>query len=107
MAKTRIPRNLALGDGKHGEGKRERLLARKKAAAEAAEDGELDDLFEEDVESQSQSLEEWAEEGGRDDRSGGKRGKKGNIPSWKKHADKKRVRQAAKRMTAKQAVGEI
>ncbi|KAJ5684260.1 uncharacterized protein N7477_000605 [Penicillium maclennaniae] len=100
-AKTRVPRNLNLGD-KHGEGKKERLARRaadKAAAREADEEGDMDehardDEEEEDIESAN----------GRRDRSAlpeiPMRKKGQNIPSWKKHADKKRIRLAVRKQSA-------
>lgn len=102
-AKTRIPRNLNLGD-KHGEGKKERLAhraANKAAMREAADEGDLD----EHVRGEEDEDDKFSEEGrDRSDIPEIPMRKKGqNIPSWKKHADKKRVRQALKR----QAAGEL
>ncbi|KKK18313.1 hypothetical protein ARAM_001613 [Aspergillus rambellii] len=88
-AKSRIPRTLKLGD-KHGEGKKERLARRAAQKAELdEEDGEIGDGS-----------------SGRDlsnpllDLSLPPRKKGQNIPSWKKHADKKKVRQASKKYSA-------
>ena len=92
-AKTRIPRKLNLGD-KHGEGKKERL-ARRAANRSAQEEEELDEEFdqeEEEDEEDGKTLEALPEI---------PRRKKGqNIPSWKKHADKKKLRQALKKRGA-------
>ncbi|KAJ5266758.1 hypothetical protein N7478_009566 [Penicillium angulare] len=94
-AKTRIPRNLNLG-AKHGEGKKERLARRSATKAardeEALEEHELDeeegeeeDLEDDEVRSRSDLPELPVR----------KRGQ--TIPSWKKHNDKKKMRQAVKR----------
>ncbi|KAJ5861489.1 Ribosomal protein Rsm22 bacterial-type [Penicillium soppii] len=79
-AKTRIPRNLNLGD-KHGEGKKERLARR---AAKAEEEAEMENEGEEDEEDYTVSDIPVAPMR--------KRGQ--HIPSWKKHNDKKKLRQA-------------
>ncbi|KAJ5390095.1 uncharacterized protein N7496_001163 [Penicillium cataractarum] len=98
-AKTRIPRKLNLGD-KHGEGKKERLARRAAAKAESREVDEEADYDELDPE-EDEAGDEIMDDG---DRSGlprtpaRKRGQ--NIPSWKKHADKKKLRQAVKRRDA-------
>ncbi|KAE8317544.1 Rogdi leucine zipper containing protein-domain-containing protein [Aspergillus transmontanensis] len=83
-AKTRIPRSLRLGD-KHGEGKKERLARRAALRADLAEEGEL--------EQQSEGS-DWPEV------PIPQRKKGQTIPSWKKHADKKKVRQASKKHAA-------
>lgn len=100
-AKTRIPRKLSLGD-RFGEGKKERLARRaaNKASMQEADEGDLDAL----------DRDEGDEEEGAEFDEGGHDGsdlpetpvrKKGqNIPSWKKHADKKKLRQAMKRQAA-------
>ncbi|KAL4895568.1 mitochondrial small ribosomal subunit Rsm22-domain-containing protein [Aspergillus ambiguus] len=85
-AKTRIPRSLKLGD-KHGEGKKERLARR--AAARA----ELNEAEEMQLEEGSSA---WP------DLPIPQRKKGQNIPSWKKHADKKKLRQATKKHAAAQ-----
>ncbi|KAL4926823.1 tRNA methyltransferase RSM22 [Aspergillus undulatus] len=85
-AKTRIPRNLKLGDTK-GEGKKERLARR---AAERNEKGDEDDLEgDPDV-----------DESGRRVRPAltiptKQKGKK--VPSWKKQVELKRFRKASKK----------
>lgn len=91
-AKTRIPRKLNLGE-KHGEGKKERLARRaadKAASREVDEEGDLE---------RDEEDEEYLDED--DDLSDipdiPKRKKGQNIPSWKKHNDKKKLRQAYKR----------
>lgn len=92
-AKTRIPRKLKLGE-KHGEGKKERLARR--VARSAREEDELDEFDE------AEDVEEYEEE----DQTRGEfpdlptRKKGQNIPSWKKHADKKKLRQALKKRGA-------
>ncbi|KAJ5174788.1 uncharacterized protein N7482_000665 [Penicillium canariense] len=96
-AKTRIPRNLNLGD-KHGEGKKERLARRAAARAgsrEVDEEGEFDELDPKEDEAVDGIVDEGS------DRSAFPARKKGqNIPSWKKHADKKKLRQAVKKRGA-------
>lgn len=98
-AKTRIPRKLNLGD-KHGEGKKERLARRaanKAAMREAEEEGDLD----EHIRPEEEEDDGLSEGGNRSDIPEIPMRKKGqNIPSWKKDADKKRVRQALKRQAA-------
>ncbi|KAJ5137444.1 hypothetical protein N7526_003677 [Penicillium atrosanguineum] len=100
-AKTRVPRNLNLGD-KHGEGKKERLARRaadKAASREADEEGDMDEHARDEEEEEG---EESAN--GRRDRSAlpevPMRKKGQNIPSWKKHADKKRIRLAVRKQSA-------
>jgi ribosomal protein RSM22 (predicted rRNA methylase) len=103
-AKTRIPRNLRLGD-KHGEGKKERLARRaadKAGTREVDEEGDMDDHArdeeEEDVEDEDDSI-NWRR--GRSELPDIPMRQKGqNIPSWKKHADKKKIRQAVKKRSA-------
>ncbi|KAL5043528.1 hypothetical protein BDW71DRAFT_199728 [Aspergillus fruticulosus] len=75
-AKTRIPRNLKLGD-KRGEGKKERLARRAVERSEMQEEGEgdLGDL----------------------DDPTRKKGEK-KVPSWKKHAENKKFRHASRRL---------
>lgn len=101
-AKTRIPRKLNLGD-KYGEGKKERLARRaanKAAMHEADEEGDLDEH--ERDEREEEEDDELGEDGrNRSDLPEIPLRKKGqNIPSWKKHADKKKLRQAMKRQAA-------
>ncbi|KAH8423332.1 tRNA methyltransferase RSM22 [Aspergillus melleus] len=93
-AKTRIHRNLRLGD-KHGEGKKERLQ-RRAAAKEELSDAEKDEL-EHQREMSSSSWPELAIP---------PRKKGQTIPSWKKAADKKKLRQATKQYTASKFSGE-
>ncbi|KAJ5468021.1 hypothetical protein N7475_005773 [Penicillium sp. IBT 31633x] len=92
-AKTRIPRNLNLGN-KHGEGKKERLARRaatKASMRDAQEDGDFGNEEEED--------EDYAVyESDVPDIPVRKRGQ--HIPSWKKHNDKKKVRQASNKRSA-------
>jgi ribosomal protein RSM22 (predicted rRNA methylase) len=85
-AKTRIPRNLNLGD-KHGEGKKERL-ARRAANRLAEEEGEAENEGEEEEgdEDEDYNFSDIPETPMR------KRGQR--IPSWKKHNDTKKLRQA-------------
>ncbi|KAL4872381.1 hypothetical protein BDV12DRAFT_183062 [Aspergillus spectabilis] len=83
-AKTRIPRNLKLGD-KHGESKKEKLARRAAERAEMQEeegDGEGPEF-------RSRRLEILEP----------KRKKGEHVPSWKKHNDKKKVRQAYKKQS--------
>ncbi|KAL4920948.1 mitochondrial small ribosomal subunit Rsm22-domain-containing protein [Aspergillus aurantiobrunneus] len=89
-AKTRIPRNLKLGD-KKGEGKKERLARRAAAKSEMAEDGgEFEGEFDEDTERRSSA--ERSELTNPARRKGEKK-----VPSWKKHAENKALRHALKR----------
>lgn len=85
-AKTRIPRNLRLGD-KKGEGKKERLERR---AAEKRERGEEDDEGEFEV--------DFGEQASPRDLSipTRKKGEK-KVPSWKKQADNKKLRHASRK----------
>jgi ribosomal protein RSM22 (predicted rRNA methylase) len=90
-AKTRIPRKLNLGE-KHGEGKKERLARRaadKAASQEVDEEGDLERDEEDDEEDYPSDIPDIP-----------KRKKGQNIPSWKKHNDKKKLRQAYKRRAA-------
>ena len=94
-AKTRIPRKLALGD-KHGEGKKERLARR---AADKNSRGE--DEFDEHGRDEEEDDDEFGDERSRTGLPQIPVRKKGqNIPSWKKHNDKKKMRQALKRQAA-------
>ncbi|KAL4881038.1 Rogdi leucine zipper containing protein-domain-containing protein [Aspergillus karnatakaensis] len=86
-AKTRISRNLNLGD-KHGEGKKERLARR---AAERAE------LNEEEGDGEGLDVDDLREPGL--DEIAPRRKKGEHIPSWKKYNDKKKARQAFKKQT--------
>jgi ribosomal protein RSM22 (predicted rRNA methylase) len=83
-AKTRVPRSLRLGE-KHGEGKKERLAKRaaSKAALGESEDGALE----------TTSSDNW------DVFTTPVRKKGQTIPSWKKHQDKKKIRQASKKQS--------
>ncbi|KAF7160001.1 hypothetical protein CNMCM5623_005547 [Aspergillus felis] len=83
-AKTRIPRSLRLGE-KHGEGKKERLA--KRAASKAALGGSEDGALE------TTSSDNW------DVFATPVRKKGQTIPSWKKHQDKKKIRQASKKQS--------
>ncbi|KAF7585660.1 37S ribosomal protein S22 [Aspergillus hancockii] len=83
-AKTRISRSLRLGD-KHGEGKKERLARRAAMKVELAEEAEHEQQSEDP---------EWPELPIPQRKKGQK------IPSWKKHADKKTMRQALKKHAA-------
>lgn len=99
-AKTRIPRKLNLGD-KHGEGKKERLARRAAAKAgsrEVDEEGDFDELAREEDETGDEVVEEGRDHSGLPATPARKRGQ--NVPSWKKHADKKKLRQAVKRRDA-------
>ncbi|KAJ6033346.1 hypothetical protein N7444_011117 [Penicillium canescens] len=89
-AKTRIPRNLKLGE-KHGEGKKERLARRAANKMRDDEDGEFENEYE-DEEDDYDYEEEISDTPVR------KRGQR--IPSWKKHNDKKKLRQAESKMSA-------
>ncbi|KAA8647228.1 hypothetical protein EYZ11_008664 [Aspergillus tanneri] len=90
-AKTRISRNLRLGD-KHGEGKKERLERRALARAKLNDhDEDPHDQPIDDVDAAS----DWP------DLSLPPKKKGQNIPSWKKYADKKKIRQASKQHAAK------
>lgn len=106
-AKTRIPRHLSLGD-KNAEGKKERM-ARRAAAREAVQegDGELDG---EPGEEQMREMEKDDDEGPSGDFADlpiPTRKKGQNIPSWKKHADKKKLRQAVKKRDATKLMKEV
>ncbi|OQE95414.1 hypothetical protein PENNAL_c0002G03297 [Penicillium nalgiovense] len=93
-AKTRIPRNLNLGD-KHGEGKKERLARRaatKDSMREAEEEGDFENEGEEEDEDYG------AHDSDVPDVPVKKKGQ--HIPSWKKHNDKKKLRQAYNKRTA-------
>lgn len=79
-AKTRIPRNLNLGD-KHGEGKKERLARRA-----TDRDLEKEEEYENGNEDEDHTVSDIPDAPVR------KRGQR--IPSWKKHNDIKKLRQA-------------
>ncbi|KAG0159500.1 hypothetical protein PDIDSM_7022 [Penicillium digitatum] len=87
-AKTRVPRNLNLGE-KHGEGKKERL-ARRAATKNSIRDAEEEGDFENEGEEEDEDYEVYDSD--IPDVPVKKRGQ--HIPSWKKHNDKKKLRQA-------------
>lgn len=93
-AKTRIPRNLNLGD-KHGEGKKERL-ARRAATKASMRDAEEEADFENEGEEEDEDY--VVHDSDIPDLPVRKRGQR--IPSWKKHNDKKKVRQAYNKRSA-------
>ncbi|KAF9891726.1 37S ribosomal protein S22 [Aspergillus nanangensis] len=84
-AKTRVSRSLKLGD-KYGEGKKERLARRAAAQAESAEGDDM--------------VVDESEGSGWPDLPVPQRKKGETIPSWKKYADKKKIRQATKKHVA-------
>ncbi|PLB45744.1 37S ribosomal protein Rsm22 [Aspergillus steynii IBT 23096] len=86
-AKTRIHRNLRLGD-KFGEGRRERM-ERRAATREELNEAEQEEPGEEETGSPS-----WPE------LAVPPRKKGQTIPSWKKNADKKSLRQATKQYSS-------
>jgi ribosomal protein RSM22 (predicted rRNA methylase) len=97
-AKTRIPRNLRIGTPKDEDSKKERLERRAASKVSQMEE-DADDLpavpEEEDTfdPTMISALAEQAESL--------KKKKRGQtIPSWKRHADKKRIRQAFKKASA-------
>lgn len=93
-AKTRITRHLKLYD-KRGEGKKERLARRAADKLSQQEEGEDIDLSErEEVEFEDEEREF------EDPLAPPKRKRGQNIPSWKKHNDKKKMRQAERRQAA-------
>ncbi|KAJ5920816.1 hypothetical protein N7466_009142 [Penicillium verhagenii] len=92
-AKTRIPRKLNLGD-KHGEGKKERL-ARRAANKAAREEEAMDENERDEEEDEDDELDEGRSRADLPEPTPRKKGQ--NIPSWKKHNDKKKMRQALKR----------
>jgi ribosomal protein RSM22 (predicted rRNA methylase) len=99
-AKTRIPRNLRLGTAKSEDSKKERLERRAASRlGQIEEDG--NDLNNEQGDALDPSLiSALAEQA-----DSLKRKKKGQtIPSWKKHVDKKRIRQAFKKASAEKAL---
>lgn len=106
-AKTRIHRHLILGS-KDAESKKERL-ARRAASREAMQEGEdgfseseLDRrIKEEEDEDAKRSAGDFA------DLPVPTRKKGQHIPSWKKHADKKTLRQAMKRRSTEKVMKEI
>ncbi|OQD72197.1 hypothetical protein PENPOL_c001G10101 [Penicillium polonicum] len=93
-AKTRVPRNLNLGD-KHGEGKKERL-ARRAATKDSMRDAEEEGDFENEGEEEDEEY--GVHDSDIPDVPVKKRGQ--HIPSWKKHNDKKKVRQASNKRSA-------
>ncbi|KAJ5239608.1 Ribosomal protein Rsm22 bacterial-type [Penicillium chermesinum] len=95
-AKTSIPRHLKLYD-KRGEGKKERLARR--AATKAAQQEEEDFTGENNAGEEEVEFDD--EERVRADPLQAPKRKRGqNIPSWKKHNDKKKMRQAERRQSA-------
>ncbi|KAI3176959.1 hypothetical protein DTO027I6_1866 [Penicillium roqueforti] len=94
-AKTRIPRNLNLGD-KHGEGKKERLarrVATKNSMRDAEEEGDFENEGEEE-----EDEDYTVDDSDNPDVPVKKRGQ--HIPSWKKHNDKKKLRQVYNKRSA-------
>ncbi|KAI3237248.1 hypothetical protein DTO012A9_2282 [Penicillium roqueforti] len=94
-AKTRIPRNLNLGD-KHGEGKKERLarrVATKNSMRDAEEEGDFENEGEEE-----EDEDYTVDDSDIPDVPVKKRGQ--HIPSWKKHNDKKKLRQVYNKRSA-------
>ncbi|KAL4785916.1 Rogdi leucine zipper containing protein-domain-containing protein [Aspergillus varians] len=92
-AKTRIPRNLKLGD-RQGEGKKERLARRAAEKSEREEDegeGDLEGDLDEQAERADMSIPTR------------KKGEK-KVPSWKKHAENKKVRHASRKF-ARESLG--
>lgn len=88
-AKTRIPRNLHVGD-RSAEGKKERLERRAAARAAMQEEGDDDGLASFMGDQAGEEIVAPARKKGQ------------TIPSWKKHADKKKIRQAFRQQSSKQ-----
>ncbi|KAH8692983.1 37S ribosomal protein Rsm22 [Talaromyces proteolyticus] len=99
-AKTRIPRHLKLGTGASEDSKKERLQRR--AASRLDEIGETEDPDSLDPEPQERQLDPALTDALTEQAHSLQARKKGqNIPSWKKNANKKRIRQAFKKVSSK------
>ena len=96
-AKTAIPKKLALGD-KHGEGKKERM--EKRAATKEAMQEEENEEFDADEEGEPSSKK-------LPDLPIPVKKKGQYVPSWKKHADKKKLRQAVRKRSVAQMEKEL
>ena len=108
-AKTRIHRHLSLGS-KDAESKKERL-ARRAAVREAMQegDGEFDEesALERRMQEEEDDEDAKASAGDFADLPVPTRKKGQHIPSWKKHADKKTLRQAMKKRSVEKVMKEI
>ncbi|RDW72315.1 tRNA methyltransferase RSM22 [Aspergillus mulundensis] len=91
-AKTRIPRNLKLGE-KHGEGKKERLARRaaERSKMEDEEDVDVEGEMDEEIERLSSKLPPGLVPPTR------KKGEK-KVPSWKKQLENKKFRKASRKL---------
>jgi ribosomal protein RSM22 (predicted rRNA methylase) len=108
-AKTRIPRNLKLGSAASTESKKERLQ-RRAATKMAQMTGQEEDADELDLEAQEEAEERkgmfapaLADALQNQARSLERRKKGHNIPTWKRHADKKKIRQAVRKVSSNTA----
>ncbi|EEA20697.1 37S ribosomal protein Rsm22 [Talaromyces marneffei ATCC 18224] len=107
-AKTRIPRNLRLGSAASTESKKERLQRR--AATKMAqmtgqeEAGDLDLEAQEGAEELKGKAAPALADALQNQAKSLERRKKGhNIPTWKRHADKKKIRQAVRKLSSNTA----
>lgn len=107
-AKTRIPRNLKLGSAASTESKKERLQRRAatKMAQMAGNEEEVDelDLGQDDADERKRMVAPALADALQNQARSLERRKKGhNIPTWKRHADKKKIRQAVRKASSNAA----
>lgn len=104
-AKTRIPRNLKLGSAASTESKKERLQRRAatKMAQMTGNEEEADelDLGQDEEERKGMVAPALADALQNQAKSLERRKKGHNIPTWKRHADKKKIRQAVRKASSK------
>lgn len=99
-AKTRVPRNLRLGHPKEGLSKKERLEQRAASRRNREEHGdELSRMMEDEDEEKSDMMKPFVVAALNEQSESLERRKEGKtIPSWKKKATKKKIRQAFKKL---------
>lgn len=104
-AKTRIPRNLKLGTAKSQDSKKERLERRSASKRDQMEEEEGDDLV---VEGEGNTIDPSLISALAEQADSFKKKKKGKtIPSWKRHVDKKRIRQASRKASAERSLENV
>lgn len=111
-AKTRVPRNLKLGSAASTESKKERLQRRaasKMAQMTGNEEGGNDlDLGLDEAEERKGTVAPALANALQNQARSLERRKKGhNIPTWKRHADKKKIRQAVRKVASNTAEEEF
>lgn len=111
-AKTRVPRNLKLGSAESAESKKERLKRRAATKMAQLEDEDGENEFnmtsQENEEGQNGALAPALADALKKQASSLERRKRGhNIPTWKRHNDKKRIRQAVRKASSTTVVEDI